>query len=114
MKIRWQYFLGGLLALLGFGGCGKIIDVIGGEGGGYMCMYGQPHANYKVMGEVNDPSGNPIEGIRAVVSPGPDQPWYNDTLYTDTKGQFLKENMRYSWPDEFKNGTIKLEDVDGA
>ena len=107
MKIRWQYALGGLLALLGFSGCGKI--------GWGMTEYGQPHANYKVLGEVKDPDGKPIEGIRVVVAPGPDHPsWYNDTLYTDAKGQFQKEQIRFSWPDEFKDGKVKFEDVDGA
>lgn len=106
MKIRWQYALGGLLALLGFSGCGKI--------GWGMTEYGQPHANYKVLGEVKDPDGKPIEGIRVVVAPGPDHPsWYNDTLYTDAKGQFQKEQIRFSWPDEFKDGTVQFEDVDG-
>lgn len=106
MKIRWQYALGGLLALLGFSGCGKI--------GWGMTEYGQPHANYKVLGEVKDPDGKPVEGIRVVVAPGPDHPsWYNDTLYTDAKGQFQKEQIRFSWPDEFKDGTVQFEDVDG-
>ena len=107
MKIRWQYALGGLLALLGFSGCGKI--------GWGMTEYGQPHANYKVLGEVKDPDGKPIEGIRVVVNPGPEHPsYFIDTLYTDAKGQFQKEQLRYTWPDEFKEGKVKFEDVDGA
>ena len=116
MKIRWQYCLSGLLALLGFGGCRGVIDPDDPiNGGRYMCMYGQPNANYKVIGEVKDPSGKPIEGIRVVVNPGSAHPdYFKDTLYTDAKGQFLKENLRYSWPDEFKDGTVKFEDVDGT
>ena len=115
MKIRWQYCLSALLGLLGFSSCQKIIDVFGGEGGGsHYAMYGQPTANYKVIGEVKDPAGKPIEGIRVVVAPGPDHPsWNNDTLYTDAKGQFQKERIRFSWPDEFKGGTVQFEDVDG-
>ena len=111
MKIRWQYCLGALLALLGFSSCKKIIE---GFGGPFYTMYGQPHANYKVIGEVKDPSGKPVEGIRVVVNPGSAHPeYFKDTLYTDAKGQFQKENMRYSWPDEFKDGTVQFEDVDG-
>ena len=115
MKIRWKYCLAALLGVLGFSNCGKIMDVIeDGGGGSFMAMYGQPHANYKVIGEVKDPAGKPIEGIRVVVAPGPDHPsWYNDTLYTDAKGQFQKEQIRFSWPDEFKDGTVQFEDVDG-
>ena len=79
-----------------------------------MCMYGQPTANYKVIGEVKDPAGKPIEGIRVVVSPSSDHPeYFKDTLYTDSSGRFEKERMKYSWPDEFKGGTVKFEDVDG-
>ncbi len=116
MKIRWKYCLAALLGVLGFSSCGKIMDVIeDGGGGSFLAMYGQPHANYKVIGEVKDPTGKPIEGIRVVVSPGSDHPsWYNDTLYTDSKGQFQKEQIRFSWPDEFKDGTVKFEDIDGA
>ena len=107
MKIRWQYALGGLLALLGFSGCGKI--------GWGMTEYGQPHANYKVLGEVKDPDGKPVEGIRVVVDPGSAYPdYYKDTLYTDTKGQFQKDQLKCTWPDEFKDGKVKFEDVDGA
>lgn len=107
MKIRWQYFLGGLLALLGFSGCGKI--------GWGMIEYGQPHANYKFLGEVKDPDGKPVEGIRVVVDPGSAYPdYYKDTLYTDTKGQFQKDQLKCTWPDEFKDGKVKFEDVDGA
>ena len=112
MKIRWQYCLTALLALLGFSSCKKIIEEFGGPF--YLCMYGQPTANYKVIGEVKDPAGKPVEGIRVVVNPGSAHPdYFKDTLYTDAKGQFQKENLTYSWPDEFKDGTIQFEDVDG-
>ena len=115
MKIRWQYCLTALLALLGFGGCNPFSDDDDPIGGWGYAAYGQPHANFKVSGEVKDPSGKPIEGIRVVVSPSPNQPkYYNDTLYTDAKGQFQKEQLRYTWPDEFKDGTIRFDDVDGA
>ena len=110
MKIRWQHCLTGLLALLGFSSCNPE-EIFGGWG---MTAYGQPHANYKVTGEVKDPAGKPVEGIRVVVSPGGNHPeYYNDTLYTDAKGQFQKEQLKYTWPDVFKEGTIRFDDVDG-
>lgn len=111
MKIRWQYCLTALLGLLGFSSCDPD-DPIGGWG---RAEYGQPHANYKVLGEVKDPDGKPIEGIRVVVDPGSAHPdYFKDTLYTDAKGQFQKDQLKYSWPDEFKDGQVKFEDVDGA
>lgn len=112
MKIRWQYFLTSLLALLGFSSCEKVLDPIGGWG---LVAYGQPHAKYKMAGEVKGSDGKPIEGIRVVVDPGSAHPdYFKDTLYTDAKGQFQKDQLRYSWPDEFKDGTVTFEDVDGA
>ena len=110
MKIRWQYCLTALLSLLGFSSCDPD-DIFGGWG---IAAYGQPHANYKVVGDVKDPAGKPIQGIRVVVDPGQDYyPYFQDTLYSDAKGQFQKD-LRFSWPDEFKDGSVKFEDVDGA
>ena len=49
-----------------------------------------------------------------MVTPGPEHSEHlRDTLYSDAKGQFQKDRLRYSWPDELKNGTIIFEDVDG-
>ena len=107
MKIRWQYVLGGLLALLGFSGCQDI--------GIIRCEYGQPSADFKIIGDVKDADGKPVKGIRVVVDPGSAHPdYYKDTLYTDARGQFQKDQLKYSWPDEFKDGKVKFEDVDGA
>lgn len=120
MKIRWQYCLTALLALLGFGSCqgldpiedDNVEDVSGGWG---MTAYGQPYATYKVLGEVKAPNGKRIEGIRVVVNPKPGYPsFYNDTLYTDAQGKFQFERLKYTGLDGFATGTIKFEDVDGS
>ncbi len=116
MKIRWQYFLGGLLALLGFGSCQeKNLDDTGGD---IRALYGVPTATYKLVGEVKGPSGKPIEGIRVVWAPFSDPSQassINDTLYTDAKGKFQKNKLKSSWyrPELLKDGVIRFEDVDG-
>ena len=104
MKINWKFALSGLLALLGFGGCDRFAK----------CMYGQPTANYKFLGDVKDESGKAIPGIRVVFLPNQDvQSYENDTLYTDQAGHFEKDQLKYSWPDEAAKASVKFEDVDG-
>ena len=111
MKINWKYAMSGLLAILGFGSCDKEGTIFGGGG---LCMYGQPHANYKFLGDVKDETGKAIPGIRVVFSPEEDKPSYvNDTLYTDQAGHFEKDRLKYSWPDEARTAKVKFEDVDG-
>lgn len=107
MKIVWKYFAGSLLALLGFGSCRQI--------GLFRAEYGQPHANFKLIGDVKDTAGKPVEGIRVVANPteNEEEAWYNDTTYTDARGHFEVEQLRYSWPDSFAKGHVKFEDVDG-
>ena len=108
MKIRWKYCLAALLGVLGFSSCDPD-DPIGGWG---RAEYGQPHANYKVLGEVKDPAGKPIQGIRVVVDPGSAHPdYYKDTLYTDVKGHFEKDLPDFMWDE---TSIVKFEDVDGA
>ena len=85
MKIVWKYFAGSLLALLGFGSCRQI--------GLFRAEYGQPHANFKLIGDVKDAAGKPVEGIRVVANPteNEEEAWYNDTTYTDARGHFEVE-----------------------
>lgn len=109
MKKFLKYIFGGILFLLGFG-CDKEGF---GIGGGY-CMYGQPHADYKLIGDVKGQDGKPIQGIRVVFTPDPaSHPYNNDTLYTDAKGHFQSDRLKYDFPNVQKANVI-FEDVDGA
>ena len=105
----WQWLLGSVLALLGFGSCNKE-DII--DNG--LAMYGQPTALYRVIGTVKNASKKPVQGIRVVIAPSHYSQEDNDTLYTDAAGRFEKDQLKYSWPDELKNVTVRFEDVDGA
>ena len=109
MRINWKYTLGSLLALLGFGSCERIADI-----GGGLCMYGQPTAHFKFIGDVKDADGKAIPGIRVVIEPQENDPWVNDTLFTDQAGHVEKETLKYDWPDEMKNAKVTFEDVDGG
>ena len=60
------------------------------------------------------PADRPLlQGIRVVIAPS-NYSQDNDTLYTDASGRFEKDQLKYSWPDELKNVTVRFEDVDGA
>ena len=108
----WKWLLAVLMGILGFEGCEDI--------GIIRCEYGQPHADFKLVGDVKDAKGKGIEGIRVVVRPrtNPEyedqETWENDTLYSDAKGHFEKERLKHDWPDDLKNATVKFEDVDGS
>ena len=102
MKKFLKYIFGGILFLLGFG-CDKEGF---GIGGGY-CMYGQPHADYKLIGDVKGQDGKPIQGIRVVFTPDPaSYPYNNDTLYTDAKGHFQSDRLKYDFPNVQKANVI--------
>ena len=104
----WKWLLGAVLGMLGFSGCEEI--------GLFRCEYGEPHADFKLIGDVKNKQGNPIPGIRVVFRTVPDEQetWENDTLYTDAKGHFEKERLRHYWPDGAEQSSIKFEDVDGS
>ncbi|MBQ6253070.1 MAG: radical SAM-associated putative lipoprotein [Bacteroidales bacterium] len=54
--------------------------------------YGSPHAAFKAAGSVKDQSGKPIEGIRVAITEhiyNHNHAYYHDTLFTDSKGDFL-------------------------
>ena len=104
----WKWLLGSVLTLLGFSGCEEL--------GIMRCEYGQPLADYKLIGDVKDTKGNPIKGIRVVFAPQPmdEQGWENDTIYSDAKGHFEVERLRHDWPDDLKDSVVKFEDVDGS
>ena len=116
----WRQLAAAILGLLGFASCSK--DIVGGEGGDIMVMYGQPHADFKVIGSVKDKQGKPIEGIRVAITRHNYYPnstgvfldrnhwYYYDTLYTDSKGEFLRDETVSDQPDDV---VIVFEDVDG-
>lgn len=96
--------LSGALVLLGFSACSK--DTVDG-GGETPVEYGSPYANYRVMGEVSDEEGNPLEGIRVIVQK---HPLMADTVYTDAEGVFqtdkIKSGLLYAHD-------VAFDDVDG-
>lgn len=102
----WTWMLGGLLGLLGFSSCDPF--------GVMRCEYGMPYSDYKVIGEVKDEAGKPVEGIRVVFAPwGRDSesaPWVNDTLYTDRAGKVAGELKVDGIGD---NMEVEFADVDG-
>ena len=104
--------LGALLGALGFSSCNILVDPF------LRCEYGQPNADYKLIGEVKDQAGKPVKGIRVVFHPetaGTDEEinaWNSDTLYSDASGKFSKDQLKYNWPD-LTNSYVKFEDGDG-
>ena len=114
-KNIWKAFAAIILGLLGFSSCDWI-----GIGA---LEYGEPHADFKVLGNVNSDDGKPIEGIRVAVrqhrhyentsSVFYDQnDWYeDDTVYTDSKGKYELFKSVFSEPNDV---TVVFEDVDGA
>lgn len=114
----YRIILGSLMTILGFGSCSKFSSP-GKE------MYGQPYAIFKLVGTVKDESGNPIKGIRIVFNPeskvDPSSPNYEfyvkgnvDTLYTDEKGEFCSERLKYAAGSLPGDAIVALDDVDGA
>ena len=100
----WTWFLGILMTALGFSGCERI--------GIFRCEYGEPHADYKLLGDVADTKGKPIQGIRVVYDRLPEDERGKDTLYTDEKGHFEKDLPDYGmW---YSNVEVRFEDVDGS
>lgn len=118
MKRIWKYLVTAALSLLGFASCEEIRN---GFGFG-LCMYGEPHADFKTLGTVTDEDGKPIEGIRVAVTKHDhyenndnviyDQNdwYYHDTLYTDSKGEYLLQQSVFRAPQEV---TVVFEDIDG-
>ncbi|MBO4264312.1 MAG: radical SAM-associated putative lipoprotein [Bacteroidales bacterium] len=111
LSLWWEALTGGILTLLGFSGCDAIQHIVNPP-----VEYGMPHANYKVLGDVTDPDGKPIEGIRVIFAPygNPvEEHCENDTLHTDSKGHFEldKAKFMFGWVDE--NISFLAEDVDG-
>ena len=100
MRNGWKWLLGSILTLLGFSNvfvaCRK--------------EYGCPNADYKLVGEVKDSKGSPVEGIRVVFVP--DENYGSDTTYTDAKGHFEKDRLRTIYVST--GSKVLFQDVDGS
>ena len=113
-KSVFKFLATTMLGLLGFSSCSWL-----GIG---LCMYGEPHADFKAVGTVRDADGKPIEGIRVAISRHrhyensssviyDQNDWYeDDTVFTDSKGAYLMEKTVFSPPNDV---TIVFEDIDG-
>lgn len=110
----WRQWAAVVLGLLGFSSCDKI--------GWGLCMYGEPHADFKAIGTVSDENGKPIEGIRVAIHQHrhyqntpeviyDQNDWYeHDTLYTDDKGAYLLTRSVFESPNDV---LVVFEDIDG-
>ena len=83
---------GAVVGILGFAACEEGILDPDNYKNDDLCMYGSPHADFRALGSATDEGGNPISGIRVVLHK--EWSWRdtfveNDTLYTDSKGEFL-------------------------
>lgn len=117
MKSIWERLAAIVVGLLGFATCGKIENIIESPD-----MYGEPYADFKVLGSVTGENGDPIEGIRVAVTRHnhyentpyviyDQNDWYEyDTLFTDDKGAYLLKTIIFEGPDDVR---IVFEDVDG-
>ncbi len=115
MKARfakwYNMLLGALLGALGFSSCDIFGPIMRVE-------YGQPNANYKLIGTVTDEAGKPVKGIQVTFHPElvntseEVNAWNTDTLYSDASGKFSKDVLKYDWPD-LDNAVVKFRDIDG-
>ena len=116
MKLNriWKFLASTALGLLGFSSCEWL-----GIG---VCMYGEPHADFKAIGTVTDNAGKPVEGIRVAVQQHrhyensdsviyDQNDWYdNDTIFTDSNGKYELVRSVFSSPNRV---TVVFEDIDG-
>ena len=103
------------LGLLGFSSCNWL-----GIG---VCMYGEPHADFKAIGSVTDNAGKPVEGIRVAVKQHrhyentssviyDQNDWYDaDTVFTDSSGSYELVKSVFDAPHDV---SVVFEDIDGA
>ena len=94
------------LGMLGFASCEKA-----GEEP-ILQMYGMPYAEFKALGTVKSEAGKPVEGIRVAIRQtlSGQTEYVDDTVYTDSKGEYLLSRQTFSGPDYVR---IVFEDVDG-
>lgn len=51
------------------------------------CLYGSPHADYDVSGEVTNQQGEPLESMQVAIKTT-EAPYWFDTVYTNAAGQY--------------------------
>lgn len=97
-KAMMLRLLSGALGLLGFAACNEIED-----------MYGTPYIRFLIKGTVTSETDEPLKGIQVIVRPEWNPMW-NDTLYTDEKGEFQAISGSSFGINEQK---IYFNDIDG-
>ena len=119
MTRLWRRLVAAVLGLLGFASCSKEVYE---ERDNYLVMYGQPQADFKLIGNVTDESGKPIKDISVTVKYHwhiPNQPWviydkndfYHDVnINTDVKGTYQLSESIMDRPTDL---TLVFEDIDG-
>ena len=81
--VKWCALISALLGMLGYSACGSKDE----EDDRMVCLYGQPHANFRVEGSVLNEEGSPIAGVKVYV-----RDHYGDTTKTDRNGKYVFES----------------------
>lgn len=107
---------GAILSLLGFSGCDMIGDIILPR-----AEYGMPHADFKLVGEVKDQDGNPVEGIQVKYrhlegtwtdEQGQEQQnWIEQDFVTDKDGKV--DSATNDWLMNADGIELEISDIDG-
>ena len=88
LTVKWCAMISALLGMLGYAACGSKDD----EDGLGPCLYGQPHAYFKVEGSVLNEEGKTVEGVKVYV-----RDEYGDTTKTNQDGKYVFEDA-YLFP----------------
>jgi len=109
-----KFFDKSVILLLGiagtFTGCKPVSDYSCEYIGDHGFMYGPPVANYAIKGTVRDQENSkPIPNIQITRQVTEN---YGDTLYTDSKGNYIYQFYNYS-ENSGNSICLKFEDIDG-
>ena len=99
--VKWCALISALLGMLGYSACGSKDE----EDDRMVCLYGQPHANFRVEGSVLNEEGSPIAGVKVYV-----RDHYGDTTTTDRNGKYVFEDNFF---EPFNNIWVMAEDPFG-
>jgi len=117
-KIRYIYeaIAGAILSFLGFSGC----TIYGPDMYGPPVEYGEPHADYKLVGTVRaEDTSEPLKGIqvkyrRYVYTDNDGIEHFTDrTFLTDAEGKIEASFGEFPMSDGMDKPEIVLEDIDG-